>query len=96
MTNPSPREVIVEALLPTSAETVEHAVIAKSCADAILEALRSRGYALVPRESTMEMEVAAKDASEWVVTSTTIAAMWRAMIEATEGTAPAQSPKDGT
>jgi hypothetical protein len=46
MTNPSPREVIVEALLPTSAETVEHAVIAKSCADAILEALRSRGYAL--------------------------------------------------
>jgi prophage antirepressor-like protein len=85
------REIIESALAPNLSRWVSGDV-----ANRILEALRSRGYALVPRESTMEMEVAAKDASEWVVTSTTIAAMWRAMIEATEGTAPAQSPKDGT
>jgi hypothetical protein len=65
MTNPSPREVITETLRGNFL-----------LADAILDDLRSRGYAIVPIEPTDEMRHAGwLERENWLD-------VWRAMIEA--------------
>jgi hypothetical protein len=65
MTNPSPREVITETLRGNFL-----------LADAILDDLRSRGYAIVPIEPTDEMRHAGwLERENWLD-------VWQAMIEA--------------
>jgi hypothetical protein len=71
MTNPSPREVIADWLAMAVPRE-----IAEAEANSILEALRSRGYAIVPIEPTDEMRHAGwLERENWLD-------VWRAMIEA--------------
>jgi hypothetical protein len=74
MTNPSPREVIASTVARDSSPREE--LEASRLADQVLEALRSRGYAIVPIEPTDEMRHAGwLERENWLD-------VWRAMIEA--------------
>jgi hypothetical protein len=72
MTNPSPREVIAAWLLLDFKTSMKPTAASES----LLEALRSRGFAIVPIEPTDEMRHAGwLERENWLD-------VWRAMIEA--------------
>jgi hypothetical protein len=84
------REIIESALAPNLSRWVSGDV-----ANRILEALRSRGYAIVPIEPTERMVKAGDGQWDWPVNYAR--ATWRVMIEATIAPSTIQSaapPKD--